>query len=84
MNINELEKLVQIIDTCKSVDVRKLLVDHLTARLSTPTIPTIAPLKIEDLYPTSYKKCPVCFLDGTQGYVCNRGDCPCKITCRAS
>jgi hypothetical protein len=79
MTIDDIAKLVSIIEGCKAHDVRKILFDYLVSELNKDgMIRTIKPLSIKDLMPTS--KCPVCYLDGVQGYVCSRGDCPSKIT----
>ena len=80
MKTDDIAHLVNIIEQCKQDDVRKILVDYLATQLYTKgMIP--APLSIDKLNPTSWRsKCRVCNLDGVQGYVCSRNDCPCKIT----
>ncbi len=82
MNVNDICRLVTIIqslDASKHNDLVKILTNYLASQLAKENlVSTIKPLKVEGLMPIS--KCPVCYLDGVQGYVCSRGDCPCKIT----
>jgi hypothetical protein len=83
MTIDDIAKLVSIIEGCKAHDVRKILFDYLVSELHKDgMIRTIKPLSIEDIKPVSSwrNKCAVCHLDSVQGYVCSRGDCPSKIT----
>ena len=87
MKIEDIRALVTLIEQSKNEPLKKILTDYLAAQLSKESmvppqlkIEEIKPLYKEELY-KMFDKCQVCGLIGAQGYVCNRNDCPTRITC---
>ena len=83
MNIDEIEKLVRIVENTTDSEVKKILKDHLAATLRPPLI---NPVK-DAWEQLPYYGCSVCGLGSsgmTSGYVCPRGDCPVRITTTCS
>ena len=87
MKIEDIRSLVTLIEQSKNESLKKILTDYLAAQLAKESmvpaqlkIEEIKPLRTEDLH-KMFDKCSVCGLIGAQGYVCNRNDCPIRITC---
>jgi hypothetical protein len=76
MNIDEIERIINLLDKTQDPEVKKILKDLLAGAVARQNY---IPNNYE-LY-KDYGKCSACGLSGVQGYVCSRNDCPVRVTC---
>lgn len=80
MNIDEIERIVNLLDKTQDPEVKKILKDLLAGDVARQNL--ITPNNYEPY--KDYGKCPVCGLSGVQGYVCSQAICPVRVTCISS